>query len=95
MAAYSLSRFKIKGKGDLMFFILSTRMLPPIATLVPLYLLYINIGLTDTVFWDGTSLHHVQSGLYRMDDEEFSLMKSPWNMKKPPLSMATRDLKLS
>jgi multiple sugar transport system permease protein len=50
MAAYSLSRFKIKGKGDLMFFILSTRMLPPIATLVPLYLLYINVGLTDTVF---------------------------------------------
>jgi multiple sugar transport system permease protein len=49
MAAYSLSRFKIKGKGDLMFFILSTRMLPPIATLVPLYLLYINVGLTDTV----------------------------------------------
>jgi multiple sugar transport system permease protein len=49
MAAYSLSRFKIKGKGDLMFFILSTRMLPPVATLVPLYLLYINVGLTDTV----------------------------------------------
>jgi len=49
MAAYSLSRFKIRGKGDLMFFILSTRMLPPIATLVPLYILFINMGLRDTV----------------------------------------------
>ncbi len=49
MAAYSLSRFKISGKDDIMFFILSTRMLPPIATLVPLYLIYIRVGLTDTI----------------------------------------------
>ena len=69
MAAYSLSRFKIKGKGDLMFFILSTRMLPPIATLVPLYLLYINVGLTDTV--------HGMVLLYTM----FNLGFTVWMMK--------------
>jgi multiple sugar transport system permease protein len=69
MAAYSLSRFKIKGKGDLMFFILSTRMLPPIATLVPLYLLYINVGLTDTI--------HGMVLLYTM----FNLGFTVWMMK--------------
>jgi multiple sugar transport system permease protein len=69
MAAYSLSRFKIKGKGDLMFFILSTRMLPPIATLVPLYLLYINIGFTDTI--------HGMVLLYTM----FNLGFTVWMMK--------------
>lgn len=69
MAAYSLSRFKIKGKGDLMFFILSTRMLPPIATLVPLYLLFINVGLNDTI--------HGMVLLYTM----FNLGFTVWMMK--------------
>jgi multiple sugar transport system permease protein len=50
MAAYSLSRFKVSGKNDLMFLILSTRMLPAVATLVPLYLMYIQLGLRDTIF---------------------------------------------
>lgn len=49
MAAYSLSRFKVSGKDDLMFVILSTRMLPAMATLVPLYLMYIRLGLRDTI----------------------------------------------
>jgi multiple sugar transport system permease protein len=49
MAAYSLSRFKVVGKNDLMFVILSTRMLPAVATLVPLYLMYIKLGLRDTI----------------------------------------------
>jgi multiple sugar transport system permease protein len=49
MAAYSLSRFKVAGKNDIMFFILSTRMLPAVATLVPLYLMYIRLDLRDTV----------------------------------------------
>ena len=31
MAAYAFSRFKVPGKDDLLFFILSTRMMPPIA----------------------------------------------------------------
>jgi multiple sugar transport system permease protein len=48
MAGYVLSRYDMKGKTDLMFFILSTRMLPPIVALVPISLLFTNIGLKDT-----------------------------------------------
>jgi len=48
MAAYILSRYKMVAKDDLMFVILSTRMLPPIVVLVPISLLFTNIGLKDT-----------------------------------------------
>ena len=47
-AAYVLSRYKMAGKDDLMFVILSTRMLPPVVVLVPISLLFTNIGLKDT-----------------------------------------------
>jgi multiple sugar transport system permease protein len=48
MAGYILSRYEMKGKDDLMFIILSTRMLPPIVVLVPMSLLFTNIGMKDT-----------------------------------------------
>ena len=35
LAAYGFSRFRIPAKDDLLFFILSTRMFPPIAAAVP------------------------------------------------------------
>jgi len=69
LAAYSVSRFKIAGKEDLMFFILSTRMLPPIATLVPLFLMYRALGLSDTI--------HGMVLLYTM----FNLGFTVWMMK--------------
>lgn len=47
-AAYAFSRFKIAGKGDLLFFILSTRMLPPVVVTIPIFLLYRQLGLYDT-----------------------------------------------
>ena len=47
-AAYAFSRFKVPGKDDLLFFILSTRMMPPIAVAIPIYLMYREIGLSDT-----------------------------------------------
>ena len=47
-AAYAFSRFKIAGKEDLLFFILSTRMLPPVVVVIPIYLMYSAIGLRDT-----------------------------------------------
>jgi multiple sugar transport system permease protein len=50
MAGYVLSRYQMKAKDDLMFFILSTRMLPPIVALIPISLLFTNIGLKDTFF---------------------------------------------
>jgi multiple sugar transport system permease protein len=48
LAAYGFSRFRVPLKDDLLFFILSTRMMPPIAVAIPIYLMYRQVGLTDT-----------------------------------------------
>jgi multiple sugar transport system permease protein len=48
MSAYAFSRFPVKGKNDLMFFILSTRMMPPVAVVIPLFLMYRALHLIDT-----------------------------------------------
>ena len=48
LAAYAFSRFKVPLKDDLMFFILSTRMMPPIAVAIPIFLMYRPLGLSDT-----------------------------------------------
>lgn len=48
ITAYGFSRFRIKGEGDLLFFILSTRMLPPVVVAIPMFLMYRHFGLTDT-----------------------------------------------
>ncbi len=47
-AAYAFSRFKVPLKDDLLFFILSTRMMPPIAVAIPVFLMYRALGLSDT-----------------------------------------------
>ena len=46
--AYGFSRFKVKGEDDLLFFILSTRMLPPVVVAIPMFLMYRVVGLNDT-----------------------------------------------
>ena len=48
LAAYAFSRLKIPFTDDLMFFILSTRMMPPIAVAIPIFLMYRELGLSDT-----------------------------------------------
>lgn len=48
MAAYAFSRFRIPLADDLLFFILSTRMMPPIAVAIPIYLMFRQVGLSDT-----------------------------------------------
>ena len=48
IAAYAFSRFKVPLKDDLLFFILSTRMMPPIAVAIPIFLMYRQLGLNDT-----------------------------------------------
>lgn len=48
LAAYAFSRFKVPIKEDLMFFILSTRMMPPIAAAIPIFLMFRELGLSDT-----------------------------------------------
>lgn len=47
-AAYAFSRFDMRGKDDLLFFILSTRMLPAVVITIPLFLMYRQLGLHDT-----------------------------------------------
>jgi multiple sugar transport system permease protein len=48
LAAYAFSRFRVPLKDDLLFFILSTRMMPPIAVAIPIFLMYRELGLSDT-----------------------------------------------
>ncbi|CAL9362640.1 Diacetylchitobiose uptake system permease protein DasC [Streptomyces sp. enrichment culture] len=49
-AAYALSIRPVKGWRDAMFFFLSTKMLPAIAGLLPLYLFAKNTGLLDNIW---------------------------------------------
>jgi multiple sugar transport system permease protein len=48
LAAYAFSRFQVPGEGDLLFFILSTRMLPPVVVTIPIFLMYRELNLYDT-----------------------------------------------
>ena len=48
IAAYAFSRFRVPLADDLLFFILSTRMMPPIAVAIPIYLMFRHLGLSDT-----------------------------------------------
>jgi multiple sugar transport system permease protein len=49
MAAYSLSRIEFKGKKDLFFWIISTRMAPVVAVMVPLYWIFRELDLVGTL----------------------------------------------
>ena len=48
ITAYGFSRFRVPGEADLLFFILSTRMLPPVVVAIPMFLMYRVVGLNDT-----------------------------------------------
>jgi multiple sugar transport system permease protein len=48
ITAYGFSRFRIAAEGDLLFFILSTRMLPPVVVAIPMFLMYRVVGLNDS-----------------------------------------------
>ena len=50
LSAYAFSRFPIPGKDDLLFFILSQRMLPAVVVTIPIFLMYRETGLYDTHF---------------------------------------------
>jgi multiple sugar transport system permease protein len=47
-AAYAFSRFDISGKDDLLFFILSTRMIPAVVVTIPLFLMFRQFKMNDT-----------------------------------------------
>jgi multiple sugar transport system permease protein len=48
LCAYGFSRFKIPGSKDWLFFILSTRFLPPLAVVVPVLVMYRWFALENT-----------------------------------------------
>jgi multiple sugar transport system permease protein len=49
IGAYSIARFRTGGK-HLPFWILSQRMMPPVAAVIPIFLLYQKVDLLDTYF---------------------------------------------
>ncbi len=59
--AYALARYRFKGSADLGFWILSTRMTPPVAMLIPFFVLYVRTGLLDT--YAGLIVAHVAINL--------------------------------
>jgi len=48
VCAYGFSRFSIAGSGDWLFFILSTRFLPPLAVVIPVLMMYREFDLQNT-----------------------------------------------
>lgn len=48
LAAYALARFDVKGKEFLAFEILSIRMLPPIVSVIPMFIIARQMGIFDT-----------------------------------------------
>jgi multiple sugar transport system permease protein len=49
LAAYSLARFRFGG-DEFSFWIISTRMFPPVASAIPLFLIFRQLGIMDT-YW--------------------------------------------
>jgi multiple sugar transport system permease protein len=47
-AAYVLARFEFRGSRDLAFWVLSTRFTPPIAMLIPFFVIFYRTGLLGT-----------------------------------------------
>lgn len=50
MAAYALARFDVKGKEVIAFEVLSIRMLPPIVSVIPMFIIARTLGIFDT-YW--------------------------------------------
>ena len=47
-AAWAYSRFTLKAKKDQLFFILSTRFMPPVVVVIPVFLMFRDLALLDT-----------------------------------------------
>ena len=48
IASYALSRMDFKGRHGFVAWVLSTRMMPPVAVAIPMFFIYKDIGLMDT-----------------------------------------------
>jgi multiple sugar transport system permease protein len=47
-AAYGFSRYPLKGNDTYLFIILTTRMLPPIVVIIPIFIMFREVGLSGT-----------------------------------------------
>ena len=74
LAAYAFSRFQIKGQGDLLFFILSTRMLPPVVVLIPIFLMFNQPGVMINSFLQKIPISFLQT--FGESIQNFSLRNS-------------------
>lgn len=63
LAAYGLSRYRVRGGSDIAFWILSNRMLPPISVVVPLYLLLSSVNGLDK-YWSLIAVYTAFSAPY-------------------------------
>jgi multiple sugar transport system permease protein len=59
--AYVLARYRFRGNADYGFWILTTRMTPPVAVLIPFFVMYVSTGLLDTHI--GLIIAHVAMNL--------------------------------
>jgi multiple sugar transport system permease protein len=59
--AYVLARYRFRGNADFGFWILTTRMTPPVAVLIPFFVMYVKTGLLDTSL--GLIIAHVAMNL--------------------------------
>lgn len=50
MNSYALSRYKFKGKTGFLLMLLGTQMLPIVMLLIPLFMIFKKIGLTDSLW---------------------------------------------
>lgn len=57
LAAYGLSRYKFPGSDGIFGLIIGTRMIPPVAYVIPIFLVIRYLGLLDTLF--GVILAHI------------------------------------
>lgn len=49
-AAYALARYRFRGRDDIGFYILSTKMMAPAVVAIPIFFLFRALGLLDTVW---------------------------------------------
>ncbi len=50
LGAYSLVRFRYRGRESLAFLVLFTYLLPSVVLILPLYLMLVSLGLSNTIF---------------------------------------------
>jgi multiple sugar transport system permease protein len=61
LVAYSLTRYPMRGRKQIAFWLISLRMMPPIVVILPLYIFFTRLGLIDSHL--GLVLAHVTFNL--------------------------------